>query len=183
MTYSASRASLLSVDILYNCVVLRILLSPFVMHHYLFRFGYMFLPFFRWTWYPTMLCILFFISHRYLFWFVLTTRIVGLAHLWVILKLWFTFHSIVGLSIMLIVEIRMDLGGMFAWEETRLVVMDWFGNWRIYYLCWVLYLVLLLLSHVWHSCHCMGRGQISVKPTGHARFSVELFRLIWKLIN
>ena len=53
-------------------------------------------------------------------------------------------------------------------------------------------ILLLLLSYmlyidVYESClasgHRLGRGQISVELTGYARFSVEVYHLIWKVIN
>ena len=37
------------------------------------------------------------------------------------------------------------------------------------------------LNHVWQVCHCLGRGRTSVNPTGHARFSVQIVNIFWKL--
>ena len=43
-----------------------------------------------------------------------------------------------------------------------------------------LYTLYLELSHEQHVCLSLGRNQISVKPTGHARFSVEMIKPIFK---
>ena len=40
---------------------------------------------------------------------------------------------------------------------------------------------ILVLSHVWLHFLVLGRSQISVKPTGRARFFVEMLHLFYKL--
>ena len=53
-------------------------------------------------------------------------------------------------------------------------------------------ILLLLLSYMLYidvyesclaSCHCLGRGQISVKPTGHGRFFVENYQTYFEIIS
>ena len=53
-------------------------------------------------------------------------------------------------------------GGLIDYEFGRLIL-----------LLSSLYTLYLDLNHVWLLCLSLGRGQLSVKPTGHARFSVE----------
>ena len=47
--------------------------------------------------------------------------------------------------------------------------------WRVITIVDELYIVFDFVSHMWHVCQVLGRCRMSVKPTGHARFSVELF--------
>ena len=82
-----------------------------------------------------------------------------------------------------IVELRMDMGGMFWIRSHKVggwlwVVLEILSMWlRCSISC-----ILICLSLVWLLAKFGTRSDL-VKPTGHARFSVELFRLFWKLIN
>ena len=46
-----------------------------------------------------------------------------------------------------------------------------------------LFTLYLDLNHVWHLCLSLGRGQTSVKPTGHARFFVENCQTYFEILS
>ena len=109
---------------------------------------------------------------------MLTTR-----PLWVCTPIWhwsiLCFMFSIDVLFKSITELWMENGWneCMWWNKVGACELSW--SWSfIFYSSLIVYWIVVV-----ESCKAfmpsLGRGRISVKPTGHARFSVEFIRLIW----
>ena len=90
----------------------------------------------------------------------------------------YNFNSCLVLAIFHL-EMRLDLGGMLCMRSCMAggyLLTDL----EIVILLLFRYILFIVCESLYGLCHYLGRGQISVKPTGHARFSAENFKTYFR---